>query len=204
MTHKRTSTVTGAADNLTNYGKRNVTVAVDVIGADGTATAAAATSASKELAEVASGVSSLKVTRGGDGGNEITATWFGPGSPGLDHRVALYVTVDATTNQKEWIVFPGDRDGTAIDAVAETRATDLNSDTGEATWGRWSWTFDLDVDGDDNPTTSADSSWPDDDTGSTHTVDGDDLIGAMMLRVDTRVTGTGAWKKGTPDEIPEG
>ena len=205
-THERTTTVTigGTAADLGNYGERKITVGLAVNGSTETGAVAEAISVSKELAAVASGVSNLTVERGGDGGDEITATWFGPGSLGLDHRIALYVTVDATTGQREWIVFPGTRasDASAIDAVAEARATTIPGDTGPDKWGKWSWTFDLDVDGNSNPTDASDSTWPDDDGGSEHTVEGDDLRGAMKLRVDTKVDGGTKWTKRTEAAIP--
>ena len=44
--------------------------------------------------------------------------------------------------------------------------------------------------------------WVDDDNGDTYSFDLDDLRAATGLRVDTRVTGTGEWTKGTETPIP--
>ena len=183
--HTRVTTYAIPAADAANYGDIELTIGHDVVDADGVVRdETVAVSASEDLAAVAESVSRLTVTRSG---TSITATWFGPGSPQLDHRIALYVNVGATQNVQEWVVFPGDQGpGTAIPQPDETRATTIPANTGR-NWGRWSWTFNLDVDGDSNPTTLVSSTWPDDHTGSSHTVTGANLVGAMMLRVDTRV-----------------
>ena len=188
--HTRVTTYAIPDADAANYGDIELTIGHDVIDADGTVRdETVAVSASEDLAAVAESVSRLTVRRSG---TSITATWFGPGSPQLDHRIALYVNTGATENVEEWVVFDGNvvaSDGSLGAAIAqpdETRATTIPANTGP-NWGRWSWTFNLDVDGDSNPTTSTSSRWPDDHTGSSHTVTGPNLIGAMMLRVDTRV-----------------
>ena len=147
------------------------------------------------------GVSSLKPDRDvtGDGTisdpelHNLTATWFGPGSPQLDHRIALYVKVSATQNVWEWIVFPG-ADPAQPDIE---RATTLRDDAG-AKWGQWSSeAYNLNAD----PNTT---NWVDDDTGASYTIGLDELKAASHLRIDTRVNG-GDWVKGlTPAAIPSG
>ena len=196
VTHKRTSTHAIPAADLGNYGEIDITIAVDVVAA-GAAAAAAATSASMELAAVASGVSGLEVDRDVGGGtgdavvtDEISATWSGPGSPGLTHRIALYVPVDATESQWEWVVF-----GTPAQP-AITRATAIPGDTGSG-WGKWSLAahdFNLPA----NATT-----WADDDSTDTYTLTVSDLRKVTHLRVDTRVDG-GDWVKHTPAAISGG
>ena len=114
VTHTRTTTHTIAAGELADYDDIKVTVGVLVTGNDATVPAAAATSASVELAAVATDVAGLaaKVAVTGDGTttspevHTLTATWSGPGSPGLAHRIALYVPVNVTETEWEWLVFP--------------------------------------------------------------------------------------------------
>ena len=199
-THKRTSTHGIPVADLGDYGERKrITIAVDVIGADGTVAAAAATSASMELAAVDGSVSGLEVARDVDGGtgendpvtDEISATWSGPGSPGLQHRIALYVPVDATESTWEWVVF-----GTAPAQPAISRATAIPGDTG-SDWGQWS-SADFNLNLDANAT-----GWADDDSTDTYALTVDDLRKATHLRVDTRVDG-GKWVKHTPAAIPGG
>ena len=198
-THKRTSTHGIPVADLGNYGERKITIAVDVIGADGTVAAAAATSASMELAAVDGSIRSLEVDRDVDGGtgendpvtDEISATWFGPGSPGLQHRIALYVPVDATESTWEWVVF-----GAAPAQPAITRATAIPGDTG-SDWGQWS-SADFNLNLDANAT-----GWADDDSTDTYALTVDDLRKATHLRVDTRVDGDD-WVKHTPATIPAG
>ena len=177
--HTRVSTYDLAEADDEDYGEITITIGIPVTGADGDAAAAAATSAPVTLAAVDVDVSRLGVTRSG---SSITATWFGPGSPQLEQRIALHVKVDATQNIWEWIVFDTDPP-----EPAETRATTIPDDTG-ANWGKWSWTFNLGEDGNA-------STWPDDGPGNaTYDLSVADLEGANMLRVDTRTTDDGSWK----------
>ena len=204
VTHKRTTTGTIPADGLGNYGERNITIGVVATGRDGTVNAANVNSASAELAAVSGSIRSLDVDRSVGGGtgadpvtDEIEASWFGPGSPGLDHRIALYVQVEGsgpTESKWEWIVF-----GTAPVQPGITRATAIPGDTG-ANWGKWSMAeFDLNL-----PANAGTDNWFDDDDGDlAYSVTLANLRKATHLRVDTRVDG-GDWVKHTPAEIPEG
>ena len=110
VTHTRKTTyVIPAADSDGDYGEIDVTISHEVIGAANEAGTipgeAPATSGSVELAAVASGVTGLDVDRdvgGGTGADPVTdridATWSGPGSPGLEHRIALYARVEASSS----------------------------------------------------------------------------------------------------------
>ena len=138
---------------------------------------------------------------GGTGENdpvtdEISATWFGPGSPGLQHRIALFVEVEGgstTENKWEWVVF-----GT-VTAPVISRATDIPGDTGSG-WGQWSSAdFNLNLDAN----AAADAWQDDDDAALTYTVRVQELREATHFRIDTRVDG-GDWVKHTPAAIPEG
>ena len=202
VTHTRTSTYdipdTGRD---ADYGEIDITVAIevigaDVVGADGvteeTATAASAESGSVELAAVASGVTGLeaKVTVTGDPGatevHSLTATWSGPGSPGLAHRIALYVPVNATETTWEWLVFGGD-------GAAQPEIT-RNVTPGSSAFGKWSSAaFDI------NATTSTGSgAWDDDDGVAEYTITLAMLKAVTHLRIDTRVDGDeGDWVKRT-------
>ena len=180
VTHKRTTTYDIPVDGLANYGKRDVTVAVVATGNDPAATATA-TSASKELAAVASAVTGLsaKVTVTGDAGatqaHNLTATWYGPGSPGLNHRIALLVPLSDT--ESRWLVFD--------DSPAQPEIT-RDVDPTSAKVRQWSSVaFDLNATASlgDPPT------WSGDDGASTHTIDLDMLKKATHLRIDTRVIG---------------
>ena len=105
-THKRTSTYLIPTADRANYGKRNITIEVGVSDADGEA--ATATSASAALDSVAHGATGVTVTRDGNAtaaADAIAASWSGPGSPGLEHRIALEVEVD-TDDKDEWVVVP--------------------------------------------------------------------------------------------------
>ena len=186
VTHKRTTTYTigDAATNSGNYGKRNITVGVVALAKDATATAANIASASVELAAVASGATNVKpkVAVTGPPGtaqaHNLTVTWEGKGSPGLEHRILL--SVDG-----RWLVFgdPG------LAAPAITRATGATN-RGTAGWGGWSSAA-VNL-----ASATDDAEWEDEDGGS-RAVDLEDVVAVEHVRVDTRVTGTGAWKKGT-------
>ena len=199
VTHKRTTTVTiGDADaDRGNYDELDIMVSVVATANDADATAAAVLSDEVALGAVDGSVRSLDVDRAVGGGtgddvvtDEISATWFGPGSPGLSHRIALYVPVDATESQWEWVVF-----GTPAQP-AITRGTAIPGDTGPG-WGQWSLAaHDLNLPA--NATT-----WADDDSTDTYTLSVTDLRKATHLRVDTSVDG-GDWVKHTPAAIPEG
>ncbi|MYK86909.1 MAG: hypothetical protein F4018_00295 [Acidobacteria bacterium] len=107
----------------------------------------------------------------------------------MEHRVALEVKV-GTENDSEWVVVP-----TALATIAR------NLTPGSASFGRWTLA-DIVLAG-TGAITVTDTEWVDDDNGSSYTgLDSDDLRAATRLRVDTRVTGAGAWKKGTPAAIP--
>ena len=185
-THTRVTTyILSNAGDAPDYGDINVRIGHAVTDGSGTERAntddVSAVSAPRALAGVDVDVRSLSVTRSG---SSITATWFGPGSPRLDHRIALHVKVDATNNLWEWVVFDADPA-----EPAETRATTIPGDTG-SNWGRWSWTFDLGADA--NGTTGNPNSWPGDGPGNaTYSLTG---LEANMLRVDTRTSPTGSWK----------
>ena len=188
VTHKRTTTYTIDDGAPANYGKRNITVSVSATGKDATVDAAAVASASVELAAVASGATNVKskVAITGDvnavQAHNLTVTWEGKGSPGLEHRILL--SVDG-----RWLVFgdPG------LTAPAVTRAT-AATNRGTAGWGGWSSAA-VNLAG-----ATDDAAWLDEDGGS-RAVDLDDLVAVEHVRVDTRVIGAGAWKKGTPAAV---
>ena len=149
-----------------------------------------------DLAGVASGASGVEVERDGNADaadDEIAATWSGPGSPQLEHRIALRVQV-GTENNWEWVVFtPTGGTATAPAQPGITRGTDPNTDSG-ADWGKWTMAdFDLVI---------AAATWTDDDNGDLYSVTAAALRGASHLRVDTRVDDGGRWSKGTPAAIP--
>ena len=192
-THTRTTSHIIAPGASVDYGEIDITVEIPVTGknlADGsTATAEAAESNEMKLAGVAHGASGVTVTRDGNAtaaADAIAASWSGPGSPGLAHRVALLVEV-GTENDLEWVVVP---------SATITR----NLDPGNANYGKWSL-GDVDLAGVTN--TDAARLWLDDDTNSAYAnLTSAKLRAATQLRVDTRVTGTGDWNKGTPADIP--
>ena len=187
VTHKRTTTYTiDATTGGGNYGERDITVGVVALGKDAAATAANVPSASVELAAVASGATNVtpKVDVTGTGTaadpleHNLTVSWRGAGSPGLEHRILL--SVDG-----RWLVFgdPG------LAAPTVTRAT-ADSDRGKTSWGRWSSAAVNLISATD------DAEWEDEDGGS-RAVALEDLLAVGHVRVDTRVTGSGAWTKGT-------
>lgn len=193
VTHTRTSSY--QVNRNTDYGEIDITVAIEVIAvnnADGTtATAAAAESGSVELAGVAHGATGVAVTRKGHATaatDSIAASWSGPGSPGLVHRVAVLIKV-GTENDSEWVVVPG-----TVGGVSTTPTRNLTP--GSPSFGKWSLAR--------IPLEAAVTAteWLDDDNGDTYSFDSDDLRAATHLRVDTRVTGAGAWNKGAPTAIP--
>ena len=184
VTHKRTTTYTIPATRAKDYGKIGVKVGISVNGADGTS--ATATSAKVDLAAVPSGVTGLKAainvteTSGSSAPNAhtITASWSGPGSPALEHRIALEVQVPATTGTWEWVVF----DGSPHAQPGITR----NTTPGKTDFGQWKMGgYNL---------SSGDGRWPDDDSGDTYQLSVEQLRNVRALRVDTRVDG-GEWMK---------
>ena len=205
VTHERTSKYQLAnPGDRPDYGEIDVRVQNTVM--DSTTTGgspALATSASVELAGVASSVTGLTVDRdvtvvaGGIDTHFIDATWSGPGSPGLEHRISLYVRVEAsssgtTVSGLEWVVFQG---------VAEPgidRATDIPGDTG-LNWGKWSSDpFDINLTANAG---QADDWQDDDDPLLTYTVTLANLRAATHLRIDTKVDG-GDWVKHASVAIP--
>ena len=152
VTHKRTTTATIGAADFGNYDELDITIGVVATGNDATVDADTVNSDEVELAAVDGSIRSLEVDRDVDGGvgegdpvvDEISATWFGPGSPGLTHRIALYVEVEGgstTENKWEWVVF-----GTVPSPPTFSRATDIPDDTGSG-WGQWSFSaFNLNLD----------------------------------------------------------
>ena len=202
VTHKRTTTGTigGTADpDFGNYDELDITIGVVATGNDPAVDAANVDSDEVTLAAVDGSVSGLVVSREVGGGtgtevvtDEISASWSGPGSPGLSHRIALYVPVDATESQWEWVVF-----GTTPAQPAISRGTAIPGDTGPTKWGKWSLAahdFNLPA----NATT-----WADDDSTDTYTLTVTDLRKVTHLRVDTSVNGED-WVKHTPAAVPEG
>ncbi len=197
VTHTRVSTYVLAAGDEGDYGEiKRITVAIPVNGvnnADGSTQAfPAAESGSVPLAGVAHGASGVMVTRDGNkdaAADKIGASWSGRGSPALAHRVALLVKV-GTENNMEWVVVPS-----SLATITRTLTP------GTSSYGKWKL-GDIVLAGDAAITVTA-GDWLDDDNGSSYNgLDSDDLRAATQLRVDTRVTGTGAWKKGTPAAIP--
>ena len=194
VTHTRTTDYVIGATEAANYGKITVTVshtATMAPSADGTVASAAAIVSKKsmELAAVSGAVSGLSVKRESGG---IVATWRGPGSPGLGHQFQLRVNV-GTSGSPQWVwVFTA----TDLSSVATlARATTLPGDAG-ANWGRWSWTV---TDLDESTLTGATWTGP---GGASYTLTADQLNGANGLRVQTRVTGAGAWTASTDANIP--
>ena len=202
--HDRITTYIIPEGDDEDYRDLMVRIGHPVADADGTARdAAAAVSAPEGLDGVPHGASGVTVEHDVGGGtgadpvtDEIEASWSGPGSPQLEHRVALYVQVETgstTENRWEWIVL------TATPTLAAvTRATDPDTDSGSG-WGQWSMAaFDL------NATAGvAADAWQDDDAPAlTYSVTQTRLRAATHLRVDTRADDTGTWVKGEPAAIP--
>ena len=187
MTHKRTTTYTIADDaDDADYGKIDITVTATVTGADGTVDAAPATSASMELAAVATAVTGLTAsvslsgagTTGDPVQHNLTAAWSGPGSPALEQRIALYVKVSTTENIWEWVVFP-----TGLTAPPITR----DANPGTSDFGKWSSdAFNLNLDA------NVSDPWPSDFGTDTYPITRPNLVEASHLRIDTRVDG-GDW-----------
>ena len=196
MTHTRTTTyVIPATGADADYGEIDITVMATVTGSDPDVDAAPAESNEVELAEVAHGATGVTVTRDGNAGaadDAIEASWSGPGSPGLEHRVALLVKVD-TENDWEWVVVPA--------GVITTATLTRNLTPGNTDFGKWEL-GEIVFAGTGAITVTA-TDWLDDDNGSSYDgLDLDVLRAATHLRVDTRVTGAGDWKKGTRAAIP--
>ena len=188
MPHTRTTTYTIGDTDAADYGEIEITISATVTGRDPAVAAAPAESNEVELADVAHGASGVTVTRKGNATavtDSIAASWSGPGSPALTHRVALLVEV-GTENNLEWVVVPTDQ--TTITRILTP---------GSSSFGKWALAR-IGLEADVTAT-----AWVDDDTDSPYTaLDSDDLRAATHLRVDTRVTGAGAWNKGTPAAIP--
>jgi hypothetical protein len=206
--HDRITTYILPEGDDDDYRKINVKIGHPVNDADAIERAATvAVSAPAELAGVGAGVTGLTVDRkvkGGVGtavvGDTIEASWFGDGSPQLEHRIALEVVVETTRGGTtvsgwEWIVF-----GT-ITQPAITRDTDPDTDSGPTKWGKWnSAPFDLNLE--DN---EADNAWQDDDDITLlYEVTLVNLRNARSLRIDTRVDNGGTWTKHTPVAMPSG
>ena len=214
MTHRRTTWGGIAAAQIANYGKRNIGVSLVVNDTTtATGTTVTAESATKELAAVAHGATGVEAKRPVTGAagtrpvHNLTATWSGKGSPGLEHRIALRVLVEAsgpTGSKWEWVVF-----GTDPAQPAISRATRIPQDAGRG-HGKWSMAaFDLNLEDNANGSagtnTGDNNNWVDDDDAALqYTVRIANLVKASHIRVDTRVTGTGSYEKGTPVEIPPG
>ena len=193
--HERITTYR-IGDNDEDYRKINVKIGHAVVDADGLARdAAAAVSAAEELAAVKSAVTGLKAVRkitdnaGDRDPHMLTATWKLPGSPQLEHRIALYVQVEAsssgtTVSKKEWIVF-----GTTPEEPDITRNV-----TPGATFGQWSSAgFDLNLESNTGGDTDA---WQDDDDATLlYRVTAASLKAASHLRIDTKVDDGGTWLK---------
>ena len=204
--HDRITTYT-IRDFDEDYRKIKVKIGHAVVDADGVARdAAAAVSAPEELAAVKSAVTGLKAVRkitvvaGARNPHVLTATWKLPGSPQLEHRIALYVQVEAsssgtTVSKKEWIVF-------GTNGVTEPAIT--RSITPGATWGQWS-SGAFDLNGEGVTSTGGPDAWQDDDDANLlYTVTSASLKAASHLRIDTRVDDGGKWVKYTPVAILPG
>ena len=204
--HDRITTYRIPEANDEDYRKINIKIGHEVVDADGeTRAAAVAVSAPEELAAVKSAVTGLKAVRkitetaGDREPHMLTATWKVDGSPQLEHRIALYVQVEATStgttvSKKEWIVF-----GTTPEEPAITRSI-----TPGATWGQWkSDAFDLNGEG--VTSTGGADAWQDDDNENlAYTITSASLKAASHLRIDTRVDNEGVWVKNTPVAILPG
>ncbi|MCZ0936402.1 MAG: hypothetical protein OXJ54_14610 [Gemmatimonadetes bacterium] len=192
VTHKRTTTFTIGDADAGNYGELDITVGIDVVGAEADATAAAATSAELTLDAVDHGATGVTVTRKGHATaatDSIAASWGGEGSPALEHRVALLVKV-GTANRVEWLVVP-----TALASITR------NLTAGNGNYGKWEL-GDIVLAGTGAITVTATEWTADDGSGFYPGLESRHLRAATQLRVDTRVTGSGDWKKGPPAAIP--
>ena len=116
---------------------------------------------------------------GGQQTHVIRATWFGPGSPALEHRIALFVRIEGR-EQSEWIVLK-DKPYCVARSVEGP------------TFGQWSWELRL---------RDVPYKWADDDSGIVRNVLVYDLLRATHLRVDTRVWSDAPWTKSAPAPIP--
>ena len=210
VTHKRTTTYTVGDDADVDYGEiKKVTVAIEVTGADpaiaptaaAPQTAAAAGSApseSEELAAVKSSVTNLvaKVaTSTANTDHALTATWNGPASPELQHRVLVAIPVDGVTR---WYRLTTTAVGTADLSAAPSGAVAAtiwrNTSRSSANYKQWSMTaFNL------NQALAAGDAGAlvDDVTGVATGFTATQLRGATDLRIDTSVNGGAAatsWK----------
>ncbi|MCZ0933807.1 MAG: hypothetical protein OXJ54_01365 [Gemmatimonadetes bacterium] len=205
VTHKRTTTYTVGDDADVDYGEiEKVTVAIEVTGADpaiaptaaAPQTAAAAGSApseSEELAAVKSSVTNLvaKVaTSTANTDHALTATWNGPASPELQHRVLVAIPVDGVTR---WYRLTTTAVGTANLSAAPSGAVAAtiwrNTSRTSANYKQWSMTaFNL------NQALAAGDTGAlvDDVTGVATGFTATQLRGATDLRIDTSVNGGAA------------
>ncbi len=131
--------------------------------------------------------------------DDITVTWFGAGSPSLEHRIALFVPVkdDPTQSDWEWVVFDsgnqtGDGDDTPISRQNLVLRDVSTQRTGPENWGKWTWTFQLNdplnVDGDAAAAADQVGEWYSDDGNTArYHLNMDQLTKATRVRVDTRV-----------------
>ena len=205
--HTRTTRYLIPAGGIADYGEIDLEIGHDVTSAGvpdaaGTLVVAAAAEATgdyEDLAAVDGSINRLAagVTVSGRGSaddpevHNLRATWYGAGSPQLQHRIALEVFVEntstgTTVNGWEWVVFDGRAD--PADQPDISRATNASSNIG--IWGRWS-SANFDV----NATANATGAWQDDDNAALeYDVTPANLKRVRSLRIDTRVDG-GDWVK---------
>lgn len=219
VSHTRTTKYAIPATAAADYGEIDLEIGHNVTGAPTpnatgalvvVAAAAPATGSWEDLPAVDGSIRGLKADRditvnaGDIDEHEVTATWFGDGSPQLEHRIALLVRVEVpggpTQGREEWIVFNGEGVGGTTATVAQpVIARRTNAATQIANWARWNTAaFDL------NLSSNAGGDWlDDDDPDLIYSVNVDNLRKASKLRVDTRVDGDD-WVKHDPVAITPG
>ena len=120
-------------------------------------------------------------------GDCLLVTWYGPGSPQLEHRIALYVHTEEAGMQ--WVRF-SDETGHVQPPVR--RRTDP-ADMGTTRWGQWYWDFNLGHDSNDDPNCWIHDLYPN------ITLRVPYMKGVKAVRVDTRVCGDECeWKRSDP------
>ena len=198
VTHERVTTylLTETGD-FVDYGDISVTIGNSVIDSTSTGgTAATATSDPVTLAGVASSVTDLaaKVTIPSSDANlhNLTATWYSPASPQLDHRVLVAIPVNGVTR---WYRLPitelSDATGVGLSAApsgATAGTVWRNTARGSSSYKKWSMTaFNL------NQALAATDAGAlvDDVTGVATGFTATQLRGATDLRIDTSVVGGG-------------
>jgi hypothetical protein len=197
VTHTRTTRLVLAtpADDV-DYGDISVRIGNTVTGADATAGTEIATGAAMPLDGVASSVTDLAAkvaTSTANTNHNLTATWYSPASPQLDHRVLVAIPRGGETR---WYRLPITEVATPLlsappDAAAAGTVW-RNTARSSSNYKKWSMTaFNLNQD----IVATDGAALVDDVTGVATGFTAAQLRGATDLRIDTSVAGgaAGTW-----------